>query len=317
MERRYLAIDHTRGSQSFAFGHFFVDIIPLLAYMYTHNSLLLKGYDNILIYSRERWQKDILDMVGIPHDSLAYLDDIKPYKMIKQIRDYRLNLAFIKCDIEKLRNSFAAYPLQYIKKRAGNGILFLKRDEVKHRPRRWLNIEECMVKCRLDQELLDRVEELNPGAILPSELASKSSGYKVVISAPGSGAYIPLHTITQNEFMILTTGFNVHSERLWDFTLSMFNHYKEKLILVSSIDANEPTSQGWDSGFNLEANDFSYFCRLLLEFSQKQEKEAEYLYMAKARSLSNVRMTYNNLRVLIPGKNELCKFLREYGFQSI
>ena len=218
MERRYLAIDHTRGSQSFAFGHFFVDIIPLLAYMYTHNSLLLKGYDNILIYSRERWQKDILDMVGIPHDSLAYLDDIKPYKMIKQIRDYRLNLAFIKCDIEKLRNSFAAYPLQYIKKRAGNGILFLKRDEVQHRPRRWLNIEECMVKCRLDQELLDRVEELNPGAILPSELASKSSGYKVVISAPGSGAYIPLHTITQNEFMILTTGFNVHSERLWDFT---------------------------------------------------------------------------------------------------
>ena len=101
------------------------------------------------------------------------------------------------------------------------------------------------------------------------------------------------------------------------FHFSMFNHYKEKLILVSSIDANEPTSQGWDTGFNLEANDFAYFCRLVLEFSQKKEKEAEYLYMAKARSLSNVRMTYNNLRVLIPGKNELCKFLREYGFQSI
>ena len=68
-----------------------------------------------------------------------------------------------------------------------------------------------------NQELLDRVEELNPGATLPSELASKSSGYKVVISAPDQ-AYIPLHTITQNEFMILTTGFNAVKERLWDFT---------------------------------------------------------------------------------------------------
>ena len=255
-------------------------------------------------------------MLGIPHNSLKYLDDIKPNKMEKQVRDYRLKLALINCEIEKLRRNFAAYPLQYKKRIADNRILFLKRDEVKHRPRRWLNIEECMVKCRLDQERLDSVEELNPGAILPSELASKSSEYKVVVSAPGSGAYIPLHTITQNQFMILTTGFNVHSERLWDFTLSMFSHYKEKLILVSSIDADEPTSQGWDTGFNLEANDFAYFCRLVLEFSQKKEKEAEYLCMAKARSLSNVRMTYNNLRILIPGKNELCKFLREYGFQS-
>ena len=119
----------------------------------------------------------------------------------------------------------------------------------------------------------------------------------MVISAPGSGAYIPLHTITQNEFMILTTGFNVHSERLWDFTLSMFNHYKEKLILVSSIDANEPTSQGWDSGFNLEANDFSYFCRLLLGLVKSREGSRISVY-GKARSLSNVRSIQQS-RVLI------------------
>ena len=213
--------------------------------------------------------------------------------------------------------NFSIYPLKYAQKSPNQGILFLKRDDVKHRPRRWLNLDECINSCRTNESIVGEIGEINPGKYLPSELATKASSYKVIVSPPGSGAYIPLHTIGSNRYLIMTTSFNVNDDKLWNYTLSMFNHYKDNLILVSSIKANKASSKKWDEGFSLHSNDFSCFCSLILTYSRFKKLQTKSLSLAERSCRPNVKMTYKNLSVLIPNENELWQYLREHGLQSV
>ena len=147
--KTYLTLDSSRGTQSFAFGHFFVDIAPVLLYLYTQKKLNLPKNNGFLIYKDEIWQRDILNMIGIPSNSLEYLDNMRPVKIHEPICDYWLDICFIKGNLEKLRKNFATIPFEFKKLTCKQDILFLKREEIGNRPKRWINLDQCINKCRV------------------------------------------------------------------------------------------------------------------------------------------------------------------------
>ena len=74
-----ICLDIYRGPQSFAFGHFMVDILPVIAYMSIMKSMLYKGsIPAIVVYSSPAWLLDVLNLFGFNASSVYSLDMLNP-----------------------------------------------------------------------------------------------------------------------------------------------------------------------------------------------------------------------------------------------
>jgi hypothetical protein len=260
---KILIFDALRGPQSFAFGHFFIDLLPVVYY----ESLRAHGLEHhkLLVYRHEQWQQDLLQLFSLPSDSLIALDSLSPIVSSQNIRLYHCVARIGSYSMDKIRRLFVGYtPDMALPVRvACKSVLFLTRDSVGHRPRRWENISECIHVLRCNPSDI-QLSCIDPGLVLPSQLAHHSLSYQLIITPPGSGAYIPIHVASTNSVIVMAVPYNVHSPAIWNFTLSMFRHYSRQLILVSQASARPPGSPEWDLPFTIDPSDFSRVCHLIM-----------------------------------------------------
>ena len=90
-------LDITRGPQSFAFGHFFVDILPFLFILNLYKQIFpIRPCYRVLLYSLTNWQKDLLDLFDLPIKSVCTIDTfasshVSAIDDSKLIRSYHIN----------------------------------------------------------------------------------------------------------------------------------------------------------------------------------------------------------------------------------
>ena len=127
------------------------------------------------------------------------------------------------------------------------------------------------------ESLLNRNNEINsaivdPARLMPSELVSYAKQTSIVVTPPGSSAYIPLHISRPNVFVVMPVSFKCNHANTWNYTLKMFTHYAHKLILVcNSDDAISPSSAAWDTPFNIEHNHLMNLVEKIISITKSRD----------------------------------------------
>lgn len=254
-----LSLDETRGPQSFAFGHYAVDILPLLYYLQLFKNSIITSLPPLLIFDIFKWHEDLHDLFGIPLASVFPLNSCKSILDVKiasgqQIFLYAANIKIIAYNSSLMRTSFSNNLILINQKNYNapkTDILFLLRKQLGGRPVRWNN--QQMYESLLNKKNEVKSAIVDPARLMPSELVSYVKQTSIVVTPPGSSAYIPLHVSRPNVFVVMPVSFKCNHTNTWNYTLKMFSHYSHKLILVcNSNDAISPSSAAWDTQFNIE-----------------------------------------------------------------
>ena len=299
-----LCLDIYRGPQSFAFGHFMVDILPVITYINIMKSMMYKGSTPaILIYSSPAWLLDLLCLFNFNASSVYTLDRLNPIRSLQArkgqlIRYYSIKSLLAQFNMQKLRAAFALWTpiLPKAKELLLNRTLILSRESVGSRPLRWINQDDFLN--RLKSSIKIDCECIDPGKLLPSKLASISASFPLIVSSPGSGAYIPLHCASET-FIIMPIPHDAHHPEIWVYTLTMFAHYAHKLILISDMNALPPSSHGWDHPFRIRPEDLS---QLVTELCIKLSNKTFTVSSLRRKSLKpkHFQSTLNSLKISAP-----------------
>ena len=259
----------SRGSQSFAYGHFIIDILPYLFY-----SRLLEGFKSYtpLIYQREDWQEDLVKTCFKDAPKLGYFQDIASFYSTPYLNAYKLKAQVVHMP----KHNHALFVLQQVitsqtptnkrlSNKEGNSILFLVRKNIAGRSDRWSNADSCFEV--LQKSIKERILKINPADNRPSDIAKYVRETSLTITAAGSAAYNSLLFGKSNHLTVLVVPYSIRSSVIWKLTLRMFIPFSNRLILVSTFDAPEPSSKAWDSIISLNPDDFSQAIKQLMPFS--------------------------------------------------
>lgn len=249
----------SRGSQSFAFGHFIIDILPYLFY-----AKLIESFNSYtpLLYQREEWQQNLLETCFEDPPKLKYFEDITSFFSTPFLDAYKLKSRVV--DLPRCKH--ALFVLQRVitsksqiatssEDSKNKDILFLMRKNIAGRSDRWSNADYCFSS--LQKRVTKRIIKINPSEHLPSEIAKYAGRTSLTITAAGSAAYNSLLFGNSNHLTILVVPYLVDSAFIWNLTLRMFIPFSNRLVLMSAINAPEPSSKAWDSNIALDPNDFS------------------------------------------------------------
>ena len=305
-----LSINETRGPQSFAFGHYLVDILPVLFYLQLFKRSRLSLLPPLLIYSISEWHEDLHKLFGISKEFVFPLNSY-PSKLNakvdkgQEIRLYAANIKLINPNITFLRKCFANN-LRIISNREKHSseidILFLTRKELGARPLRWTN--QDIFKTLLTNSNTIHSSIVDPARILPSQLVTYTKKASIIISPPGSSAYIPLHIAKSNTFVVMPVSFNCDHEDAWKYTLSMFLHYSSKLILISNANTNiSPSSKAWDRSFHIDQLHLMSLIERILSITKHLDLIGESTTYKKVNSSSNKSrhiIQFKSLTVSLP-----------------
>ncbi|MAU77317.1 MAG: hypothetical protein CL831_10745 [Crocinitomicaceae bacterium] len=273
-----LTLDETRGPQSFAFGHYAVDILPILYYLQLFQKSIIKSLPPLLIYDICKWHEDLHSIFGIPLASVFPLNSYRSLLDVKisggkQILLYAANIKVISYNNTLIRTSFSNNLILINQKEYSapkTDVLFLLRKQLGGRPVRWTNQQ-------MYESLLNRNTEISsaivdPARLMPSELVSYAKQTSIVVTPPGSSAYIPLHISRPNVFVVMPVSFKCNHANTWDYTLKMFTHYSHKLILVCNSDnAISPSSAAWDTPFNIEHNHLMNLVEKIISITKSKD----------------------------------------------
>lgn len=273
-----LSVDEPRGPQSFAFGHYIVDILPTLFYLQLFQESTLSLLPPLLTYGMNKWQEDLHELFSIPRTRVFPLDSQKSIQKSvtnrgQQIRLYAANIQFITSNNSVLRRCFSSnlrlinYQNEVISK---TDILFLTRKELGGRPIRWTNQDMFESILKNNNKVSSAV--VDPARVMPSKLVLYTKQCSIVISPPGSSAYIPLHVSGSGVFVVMPVSFSCDHKSTWDYTLDMFTQYSNKLILVSNTSCNIlPSSAAWDQPFRVNQTDLMNFITRIISITESRE----------------------------------------------
>ena len=145
------------------------------------------------------------------------------------------------------------------------GILFLTRKNIAGRSDRWSNSDSCYEV--IQAQVKRKVMKINPSDHYPSEIAKLVRNASLTLTAAGSAAYNSLLFGESDHKTILVIPYSVNNSLIWKLTLRMFIPFSNRLILVSSDNAPDPTPEGWDSNISLDPNDLANAILKLLNYS--------------------------------------------------
>ena len=275
-----LSVDEPRGPQSFAFGHYVVDILPTLFYLQLFEESRLSLLPPLLTYGMNKWQEDLHRLFCISKTRVLPLDSQKSIlgrvtNRGQQIRLYAANIQFISSNNTLLRKCFANslrvinYQDEAVEK---TDILFLTRKELGGRPIRWTNQDMFESILKSNKEVNSLI--VDPARVMPSRLVLYTKQSSVIISPPGSSAYIPLHVSRSGVFVVMPVSFDCGHEDTWAYTLDMFSQYSNKLILISNTNCNIfPSSAAWDHPFKINQIDLMNFITRIISITESRDFE--------------------------------------------
>lgn len=272
-----LLTSESRGPQSFAFGHYMVDILPILNYLQMFQVSPLSKQPPLLIYNLKDWHIDLHNIFGIPTDSVFQLDKHKSILATntdsgQKIQLYAVNAKLLNIDRAYMRNFFSSNKIvetQITNDLPLRKMLIMNRKNLGHRPVRWINQDEFISMVKIRDH--DSYACVDPARVLPSELINYTRKATIIISSPGSSAYIPLHISKVNTFVVMPISFKCDHKEAWNYTLSMFNHYSDKIILVSNTNQGlDPSTSAWDKPFNINEEDLLKLVDKLVSITQQK-----------------------------------------------
>jgi hypothetical protein len=284
----------SRGSQSFAYGHFIIDILPYLFYA----SLIsrFKSYAPLL-YQREEWQQNLLATCFDNSPRLAYFSDLSPFFSTPYLDAYKIMSQVVHLP----RRNHALYVFQkvlaskLVQTNARDsdheiGVLFLVRANIAGRSDRWSNADSCLDA--LQKSIRLPVFRVNPSEYLPSDIAKFVSMTSVTLTAAGSAAYNSLLFGDANHITILVVPYSVSSDLTWQFTLRMFIPFSNRLILISNLYAPKPCAEGWDSTTSLDPYDLSNAIASILKYSFKASSTYPDVFRRRTHAVSSLIVNY-------------------------
>lgn len=252
-------IDSSRGPQSFAYGHFIIDVLPII-YLLKLNLKLLRYNYPVLIYKKLDWQVSLCSELGIDEKLIMGYESLKPCHgktgNIGEFIQYNIESPIIRLNnrantIKAMRKS---YLLEFNKKYHKEiDLLILRRENIIGRSNRWINLEDLIY---LLETTNIRYKVVDPLKIELKELILLIKSTRISITPPGSAAYNTLLFGDEDHFTIMPVSYNVHSKEIWKFTLRMFKGFRGNLIICSDENSPPPMksvadSDGWDKEFKI------------------------------------------------------------------
>ena len=246
---------YTRGSQSFAFGHFIMDILPILFY---RSCLRRNGKSPpLLLYKEEQWQINLMRACAIERNQLVYYNDLVPFYSNPLVDCYKIKGVIVKLRkenyvIKSMQRTFEQASKNNLSDKITKKILFLSRKNIKARVDRWANAESCIHKLQRKSH----VSELNPSSADLNTIIAQIKIHELTVTAAGSAAYNSLIFGQEQHFTLMIVPYKVDSPETWKYTLRMFKALSKKLILVSNKNGFQPSSSGWDNNIEIDENEF-------------------------------------------------------------
>jgi hypothetical protein len=246
----------SRGTFSFHFGHFIIDVIPLL--MAIHNTKTLSDY-KLLISIFPAWASELLDLYGLKRlGTLLYVyNDVggEELNRSKNIAFTKVeNATFIKLSPgyrdNLLNNGFRVNELQYKPSMSRLAVLS-RRCLPNSKPIRWINEDECIKACVNHQVLTLFPEELGP-----IELIRQLSAYRpgIILGCAGSALH-QLLVISDITPLILMVASRLNPKTMWKSQLSDFKYARGKFSILSKITT---ANADWNDSFEISPEAFSY-----------------------------------------------------------
>lgn len=262
----------SRGNQSFAYGHFFTEVIRDLKLLSLYRLCDFKS-NRMLLYPVDNWAEYLLRYYRINKDSYAELPKSYFGPKIPIYSTYNIHCRFYRYSDPPNTENILYSPLLF--KRAKHDItriVFLTRSEIQNRPSRWINLTEgiCSVTetGMITTAMIDTTN-YNIKSMISSMLDHGCPLIYVV--APGSGAYNPL-LLTNSLVIMPTASYFGESMASWSGHLQDFVPFAKRLILLEgdpkeNIPSHELRKHSaWDMPFVLNQYALTEICLRLVSY---------------------------------------------------
>lgn len=237
----------SRGSYSFHFGHFIIDIIPLLLSL----DLIYPGQlIKLVIPTLSPWALEVLDIYGLlslsnllevtssQESTIQHSGDSVRYLSLNNVRLVKLARSL---KYEILRAGFNVPRLKY--QPEGTRVLVLSRGKLpSNAPKRWVNEIECIDACSKCEVQVEYPEKIGPNGLINLISQYKPS---LIIGSAGSALHqlLVVNNITPRVCIVMG---GMDPKRIWKTQLSDFLYAGDRISILCIKDS---INTDWNATF--------------------------------------------------------------------
>jgi hypothetical protein len=253
----------SRGSYSFHFGHFIIDIIPLLIAIYL---MYPKSQLKLIVSSFPLWAVELLEIYGLSflsnrlanismeESNVENFNNSVKYLCLKDVNFIKLARSF---KHEMLKIGFPVLQLTYAPQRTR--ILVLSRGKLNNNAsKRWTNELECIDACNNYEVKIIYPEQIGPRSLVNIIQDLKPA---LIIGCAGSALHQLLVVNNLSARVCIILG-GMDPNSIWNSQLSDFLYAKER---VSIVYIKRDQNCDWNSTFEIHPMAFKSIIKNLID----------------------------------------------------
>ena len=192
---------NSRGNQSFAFGHFFSEVLPDLL-VFNKYKILDQTIYKQLVFPLEEWSNEILYLFNVDRSNIMELPRIQTCHRLPTYTSIDSKILFYKCHVRTTvassltrSNSLRIHSDLNASNFDVRIVILSRKNCIGSRPKRWIDLESCFHKYQINNH--KQAKCIEPSEMGPRKFNDefKKQSNVLFVAAPGSAIYNALYLI--------------------------------------------------------------------------------------------------------------------------